>query len=74
MISILKNARRGLIKEVVTFAGTIIVCIILCFFLCRNFPAHKRLVDYIAEALFSALFAVPTGAAWRSLHKARSKQ
>ena len=39
-------------------------------FLGVNAPAEKGLRVYFAHGIFSALFAVPTGAAWRSLRQA----
>jgi hypothetical protein len=61
-------------KELVTFVAVLIVCLGLTVFLGVSAPAEKRLTDYLAQGVFSALFAVPTGAAWRSLRQAVRSQ
>jgi hypothetical protein len=61
-------------KEVVTFVAVLTVCLGLTVFLGVNAPSEKGLRVYLAHGIFSALFAVPTGAAWRSLGQAVRSQ
>ena len=66
---------RSATKELFTFVAVFTVCLGLAVYLGVNAPAEKRLADYLAHGIFSALFAVPTGVAWRSLRGAvRSKR
>ncbi len=65
---------RPVSKELVTFIAVLTVCLGLTIFLGVNAPAEKGLRVYLAHGVFSALFAVPTGAAWRSLRQAARSQ
>jgi hypothetical protein len=56
-------------KELLTFVVAA-VCLALTVYLGATAPAEKRAADYLAHALFSTLFALPTGAAWRSFREA----
>ena len=56
-------------KELVTFITVLAVCLGLTVYLGVSAPAEKRMIDYLAQAVFSALFAVPAGAAWLSLRQ-----
>lgn len=56
-------------KELITFLAVLAVCLGLTVYLGVNGPAEKRMIDYLAQGIFSALFAVPTGAAWLSLRQ-----
>lgn len=61
---------RSAAKELLTFLSVLGICLGLTIFLGVNAPAEKGLRVYFAHGIFSALFAVPTGAAWRSLRQA----
>lgn len=61
-------------EELLTFALTLFCCLSFCVLLSYSFPAQKRGIDYLAQGVFSALLAVPTGAAWQSLKRARMKK
>jgi hypothetical protein len=65
---------RPVTKELITFVMVLAVCLGLTVFLGVNAPAEKGLRVYVAHGVFSALFAVPTGAAWRSLRQAVRSQ
>jgi len=56
-------------KELITFIAVLGVCLGLAVYLGVSAPAEKRIIDYLAQGIFSALFAVPTGAAWLSLRQ-----
>jgi len=58
------------VTEFVTFAAVLALCLGLTVFLGVTAPAQKRAADYLAQGVFCALFAVPTGAAWRSFRRA----
>jgi hypothetical protein len=60
-------------KETAAFIAVILVSVALCILISHTGPAQKRAIDYLAQGIFSALFAVPAGAAWRSLRQARQK-
>ena len=61
-------------KEHITFVAVLTVCLSLTIFIGINAPTEKGLKVYLAHGIFSALFAVPTGAAWRSLRHAVRNQ
>lgn len=65
---------RPVTREFVTFVAVLAACLGLTVFLGLNAPPEKRLTDYVAHGVFSALFAVPTGAAWRSFRRAVRSQ
>ena len=65
---------RPVSKELVTFVAVLAVCLGLTVFLGVNAPAEKGLRVYLAHGVFSALFAVPTSFAWRSLRQAIREQ
>ena len=65
---------RQVTKQLVTFVAVLAICLGLTVFLGVNAPAEKGLRVYLAHGVFSALFAVPTGAAWRSLRQAVRSQ
>ena len=56
-------------KELITFVAVATACLALAVYLGVTAPAEKRMADYLAHAIFSTLFALPTGAAWRSFRK-----
>ena len=61
---------RSVPKEFVTFVIVLAVCLGLAVYLGVSAPAEKRMSDYLAQGVFSALFALPTGVAWRSFRQA----
>jgi hypothetical protein len=61
---------RSATKELLTFLSVLAICLGLTIFLGVNAPPDKGPRVYLAHGIFSALFAVPTGAAWRSLRQA----
>lgn len=60
------------ISPVATLILTLIFSLCCCLYLSSLMPAQKRGIDYLAQGLFSALLAVPSGTAWRSWRKARA--
>ena len=58
------------VTELYTFAVVLALCLGLTIYLGVTAPAEKRAVDYLAQAVFCALFAEPTGVAWRSFRRA----
>ena len=56
--------------ELLTFVAVLAVCLSLTVYLGVSAPAEKRMTDYLAQGVFSALFALPMGIAWRSLWRA----
>ncbi len=67
--------RRGRIPlsaptELITFVAVLAICLGLTVYLGLSAPAEKRMADYLAQGVFSALSALPTGAAWRSFRRA----
>jgi len=61
-------------KELITFVGVAAVCLALTIYLGVTAPQQKRMADYLAHGIFSALCAVPTGAAWRSFRRTLSNR
>ena len=61
---------RSVAKEFVTFILVLTACLGLAVYLGVSAPSGKGMGDYLAQGIFSALFALPTGAAWRSLRQA----
>ena len=57
-------------KELITFVAVAAICMALTIYLGITAPVEKRAADYLAHGIFSILFALPTGAAWRSFCKA----
>jgi hypothetical protein len=67
--------RRGRIsgsvpRELVTLVIVLAVCLCLTVYLGVSAPTEKRMGDYLAQGVFSALFALPTGVAWRLFRQA----
>ena len=56
--------------ELITFIVVLAVCLGLTIYLGVNAPADKRMADRLAQGVFSALFALPTGFAWRAFRQA----
>ena len=69
MHQMMKEPHRNLIIESTIFALTLLLGILLCLLLSSSMPAQKRMIDYLAQGVFSAFLAVPAGAAWRSLQR-----
>ena len=61
-----RSASTGLITFVAVLAG----CLGLTIYLGLSAPAEKGMADYLAQGVFSALFALPTGVAWRAHRQA----
>ncbi len=57
-------------KELITFLAVTLTCLGLTLHLGLSTPAEKGLARYFVHGVFSALFAVPTGVAWRSWRQA----
>jgi hypothetical protein len=53
----------------VTFLAVFSACLALTCYLGLTAPAEKQFSDYLAHGIFSALFALPTGAAWRAFRQ-----
>jgi hypothetical protein len=53
-----------------TFIVVLAVCLGLTVYLGVSAPAEKRMADHLAQGVLSALFALPTGVAWRSFRLA----
>ena len=61
-------------KEFVTFVIVMAVCLGLTIYLGVSAPAEKGMADYLAQGVFSALFALPTGVAWQAHRQAMRGQ
>ena len=61
---------RSAPTEIITFIVVLAVCLGLTIYLGLNAPAEKRMADHLAQGVFSALFALPTGVAWRAFRQA----
>ncbi|MEJ7617367.1 MAG: hypothetical protein WKF30_10500 [Pyrinomonadaceae bacterium] len=71
MQQITNKTNRLFCEESVAFVLTLFFCLTLCVLFNYCLPAQKRGIDYVAQSILSALLAVPTGAAWRSLKRAQ---
>jgi hypothetical protein len=68
------STSRSFIKELFAFLAVLTVCLILTVYLGVTAPSQKGVTIYVAQGVFSALFALPTGVAWRSLRRAVWRQ
>ena len=57
-------------KELITFVAVTLVCLGLTIFLGTAGSEMKGVLHYFAQGVLTTLFALPTGAAWRSLRQA----
>ena len=64
------GASRSAPTELITFIVVLAVCLGLTIYLGVNAPADGRMADRLAQGVFSALFALPTGFAWRAFRQA----
>jgi O-antigen/teichoic acid export membrane protein len=59
--------RREVVKESLTFAFVLALCLCVIVVLCGVMPDERGATTLALQSVFSALLAVPAGASWRSL-------
>ena len=74
MNQIMTEQPRRWSKEATTLTATLLLCVFFCLFLSHIIPAQKRVIDFLAQGVFSALLAIPAGVAWRSFQQSRQRE
>ena len=59
-------------KELISFIAVVLACLSLTLYLGLSATAEAGTTRHLAQGVFSALFAVHTGVAWRALRQSRS--